>query len=212
MKQKILSKWLSLFGIMGIYFSLITVLFFVLDSSIHSSYANSADLIPGSLIDGKAVFTSTQSQADSGLPVRLMIPKIKVNAVIESVGLTPGGAVDVPKGPAKTAWYKLGPRPGDSGSAVITGHYGRWKNGSGSVFDNLYKLKKGDKIYVKDEKGTSIAFVVREIRKYDPKADAYEVFVSKDDKAHLNLITCDGVWNRFSKNYSRRLVVFTDRE
>jgi len=147
-----------------------------------------------------------------GEPMRLKIPKINVDTAIEYVGLTSDGAVDVPKNPTNAAWFNLGPRPGNNGSAVITGHYGPWENGKESIFDNLHKLRKGDKLYIEDDKGVIISFVVRESRSYDPKADASDVFGSNDGKSHLNLITCEGVWNKDSKSYSKRLVVFTDKE
>jgi LPXTG-site transpeptidase (sortase) family protein len=150
--------------------------------------------------------------ANLGVPVRLKIPSINVDAALESVGLTPGGAVGVPKGTENAAWFDLSPRPGEKGSAVIDGHYGWWKNNTPTVFNNLGKLRKGDKLYVQDETGVIITFVVRESRKFNPGADAAGVFASGDGKSHLNLITCDGVWNDASKNYPDRLVVFTDRE
>ncbi len=153
-----------------------------------------------------------QQQVILGVPILLKIPKININATIEDVGLTFQGAMDVPKGPTDVAWFKLGPRPGEIGSAVISGHYGRWKNGQGSVFDDLSKLNKGDTIYVEDDKGAITTFVVRESRTYDPKSDASNVFNSSDGKVHLNLITCKGVWNKANKTYSERLVVFTDKE
>lgn len=81
-----------------------------------------------------------------------------------------------------------------------------------AVFDNLSALRTGDKIYVESEGGTTTVFVVREIRTYDPRADAKEVFDSSDGKAHLNLVTCEGVWDAVSKSYADRLVVFADRE
>jgi LPXTG-site transpeptidase (sortase) family protein len=111
-----------------------------------------------------------------------------------------------------TAWFNQSPRPGESGNAIITGHYGYWKNGKSTVFNNLNKLRKGDKIYVVDEKGVVVNFVVREIRNYNPDAVASDVFFSNDNKSHLNLITCEGVWNKVSKSYSQRLVVFADKE
>lgn len=161
----------------------------------------------------KSIFTQEQEQINSvGLPVRLKIPTIEVDATVEQVGLTPGGAMDTPKGPDNVGWFNLGTRPGDEGSAVMAGHYGTWKNGKGSVFDNLHKLNKGDKIYIEDDKGATVAFVVRESRNYEPKADAVDVFSSDDEKAHLNLITCEGIWDKDSKSYSQRLVIFTDRE
>lgn len=147
-----------------------------------------------------------------GLPVRLVIPVINVETNLESTGLTSQGAVGVPKDPANAAWFDLGPLPGSSGSAVITGHYGRWKNGEASVFDNLYKLRPGDKLQVEDDQGAIISFVVRGSRRYDSAANVPEVFVSNDGKSHLNLITCEGVWDEQAKQYPQRLVVFTDRE
>ena len=155
----------------------------------------------------------TDEQASSfGLPMRLKIPVINVDSAIEFVGTAPDGNMDTPKNPADVAWYKLGSRPGENGSAVITGHYGTWKNGQRSVFDNLHKLNQGDKVYIEDDSGKIISFVTRESRRYDPSADAKEVFNSNDEKAHLNLITCEGFWNKNSKSYSQRLVVFTDKE
>lgn len=119
--------------------------------------------------------------------------------------------MDVPKGPNDVAWFNLGPRPGEIGSAVISGHYG-WKNNIPAVFDNLHKLRKGDKVYVEDKNGATITFVVRELRTYDQNEDASDVFGSSDGKAHLNLVTCTGTWNKAQKSYSKRLVVFTDKE
>lgn len=155
--------------------------------------------------------SNTPKQLVPGLPKRLRIPKIKVDAAIEQVGLTPDGAMGVPKGRVNTAWYNLGPRPGEKGSSVIDGHYG-WKNGLPAVFDTIHKLRPGDKIFAEDDQGVITTFVVRESRRYDPKADALGVFFSNDGLAHLNLITCGGVWNKVTKSYSQRLVVFTDKE
>lgn len=144
------------------------------------------------------------------MPLRLRIPAINVDAAIEYVGLTADGAMDIKKNPDDTAWYELGPRPGDNGSAVIAGHYG-WDHQKASVFTELSKLQAGDKLYVDSDKKTNIAFVVRESRKYSPDADATAIFKTNDSNAHLNLITCDGIWNETKKTYSNRLVVFADR-
>jgi LPXTG-site transpeptidase (sortase) family protein len=147
------------------------------------------------------------SKTSSELPLRLIIPAINVNAAIQSVAVNAKGEMEVPSNDADVAWFSLGPRPGEKGSAVISGHYDG-KNGEPAVFFNLYKLKKGDKLDIEDAKGKSIIFVVRESRTYDP-GYANEVF-NRNDSAHLNLITCDGVWDRAKKSYSKRLVVFAD--
>ncbi len=195
MQLRILLKWsLFTFGIAGMAFSSATILFLAKNKSVET--IKSIVLL---------------EQINSGLPVRLTIPKINVDTAFEYVGITAGGAMDVPKSPAEVAWFKLGIRPGEKGSAVIAGHFG-WKNGIAAAFDDLNKLQKGDRVYIEDEKGVKTSFVVRESRSYDAKADASDVFDSGDGKAHLNLITCEGVWNKTKKSYSDRLIVFTDKE
>lgn len=146
-----------------------------------------------------------------GDPVRIMIPRIAVDAAIEEVTLAADGSMGVPTHPDDTAWYSLGPRPGETGSAAIAGHVDR-KNGKAAVFADLHKVRAGDKIAVRDDKGATTYFSVREARRYDPDADAFDVFISDDGRAHLNIITCDGAWDKIAKGYSKRLVVFADKE
>ncbi|MFA5997534.1 MAG: class F sortase [Candidatus Paceibacterota bacterium] len=149
-------------------------------------------------------------QMINGLPLHLRIPTINVDASVEYVGVGADGTMGTPQGPDTVAWYSLGPRPGETGNAVIDGHYG-WKDNTPAVFDNLKKLQTGDKIYVEDENGLVINFVVRETREYDPKADAAYIFSSDDRKSHRNLITCEGPWNRNTASRPSRLVVFADK-
>lgn len=163
------------------------------------------------LSDGQSTKAIAQEKARSGLPVRLTIPKINVDATVEYVDTAPDGTMGVTKGPNDVAWYEPGKIPGENGSAVIAGHSG-WKDGIPAVFDNLFKLKKGDRVYVENDEEIVSTFVVREVRIYDPQADATGVFNSEDGTAHLNLITCAGIWDTLSKSSSERLVVFTDEE
>lgn len=139
--------------------------------------------------------------------MRLRIPAIKVEANIEEVGVNPKGEMDVPSNISEVGWFDLGPKPGEKGSAVISGHFDG-KNNEDGVFIDLYKLKVGDKVYVEDSEGSSSSFVVRETRTYVP-GYADDVF-SKGEGVHLNLITCDGIWDGSKKSFSKRLVVYTD--
>ncbi len=146
-----------------------------------------------------------------GLPVRLRIPTIGVDTAIEDAVITPDGKMDVPNNSLNVAWFSPGPHPGQEGSAVIGGHFGI-KGGIPFVFYNLNKLKSGDTIYVVDDRGSTITFIVRSTKSFDRNADATTVFTSQDGVAHLNLITCEGVWNQVNGTYPERLVVFTDKE
>src|SRR4051812_34701143 len=82
----------------------------------------------------------------AGQPVRVKIPIIGVDAAVEQVGKTPDGAMDVPHDYSETAWYNLGPRPGEPGNAVIDGHVD--STTGKAVFWDLRKLTRGDRIVV----------------------------------------------------------------
>ena len=157
--------------------------------------------------DTKQVLGSETENKKMGEPKYLRIPKINVDAHVEEVALNPKGEMDVPKNDFGIGWFNLGPRPGEVGSSVMVGHFDD-KNGKAGVFFDLYKLKKGDKLYVENDKGITVTFMVRESRTFD-SGYAEEVF-STNDGAHLNLITCDGVWDGVKKSFSKRLVVFAD--
>lgn len=145
-----------------------------------------------------------------GLPKQLIIPSINIDVNIDYVGLKSDGSMDIKPNPKVVGWYMLGPRPGDKGNAVIAGHYGWDEKGEPAIFNNIHKLIKGDEVLVIDQKGQSITFVVTEMRKYNPDSDASAVFKSSDGNSHLNLITCEGVWENDKQSYSSRLVIFAD--
>lgn len=154
---------------------------------------------------------SVTDAVDLELPTRLKIPKLNLDSEIEYVGLTPSGEMATPESIRNVGWYEYGVRPGELGNAVIAGHSG-WKDGKSSAFDDLHKLRVGDKIYIEDVGGTIVTFVVRAKKIYDANDNVPEVFTVIDEKSHLNLITCEGDWDYVTENYSKRLVVLTDRE
>jgi LPXTG-site transpeptidase (sortase) family protein len=143
-----------------------------------------------------------------GLPVRLKIPAIGVDTAIEYMGKTASGDMAVPTNLVNVGWYKYGPLPGETGSAVIAGHVVGFKDEPG-VFKQLDKLKTGDILLVIDAKGQAFSFTVRAAKTYDPKQQHDEVFNSVSG-THLNLITCAGDWDSSHQHYLKRLVVFAD--
>jgi LPXTG-site transpeptidase (sortase) family protein len=165
----------------------------------------SVNVTPGAIV---RPLQSKTNDVKYGLPVRLIIPKINVDAHILYMGVTAAGDMDVPADLENVGWYKYGPHPGDTGSAVIAGHLEGVKDLG--VFIGLDKLQKGDDISILDDKGATTNFVVRESRAYPQKERPSEIFHS-DTGAHLNLITCTGIWNNTTKRYSQRLVVFADK-
>lgn len=167
-------------------------------------------LVPGAPAESSQT-SSALPASRSSLPSHLRIPRIHVDALIEQTGLTPEGLMGAPAGPRTVAWYTGGPRPGEIGSAVIDGHSG-WKDAAPAVFDALHTLQAGDKIQVLDSSGSTTTFTVREIQLYDPTSSATRVFHSNDGKSHLNLITCEGVWDPATQSSPKRLVIFSDKD
>jgi len=149
----------------------------------------------------------TVSKTAFGLPVRLIIRVIGVDANVQYLGVNKAGEMEVPSNITDVGWFKLGSKPGEKGSAVMAGHL----NGAGDkmgVFADLDKLKIGDKVSVVDDRGASITFVVRKTGVFDFGYED-EVF-SRNDGVYLNLITCDGGWDKAENSYKQRLVVFTE--
>ncbi len=145
-----------------------------------------------------------------GAPQRIQIPEIALDAVIESVALTADGSMDVPKDPLNAGWYSLGPRPGEIGSAVIDGHV-NWIHNSVAVFTDLHKIISGDTIIISDDTGAQTKFSVRKTELYNAAENAADIFTSTDNKSHLNLITCDGEWDKVARQYKQRFIVFADK-
>jgi len=182
-----------------------SLLLFLLTTSSSNKKLVSSNLSESGVVDAT---TNSFSSEEKGIPIRLKIPSIQVDLVIEKVGLTSDGAMGVPKDYQNVGWFSLGVRPGSKGSSVIGGHSG-YKT-SKVAFGDLEKLQTGDMVYVEDDTKKSSVFIVRESRVYDAEAYAPDVFRSIDGGAHLNLVTCVGIWDKVKKSYSKRLVVFTD--
>lgn len=159
-----------------------------------------------SLVKKQVLAAETQDK-NEGFPMHLEIPSINVNAAVEYVGVTPKGAMEVPINTVDVGLFKFGAYPGENGTAVIAGHYDG-ETGEPGVFANLNELEKGDKVYINYANGISLVYIVRGTHLYDP-GFAKDVFNGSNGD-HLNLITCDGIWDADKKSYSKRLVVFTD--
>lgn len=148
-----------------------------------------------------------KTKPSPGIPVRLTISAIAIDAAIQPLGVTTMGDMDTPTDFTQVGWFNLGSRPGEKGSAVLDGHFDG-PNGEPGIFANLEKLQTGDTITVTDEYGAVRSFTVRESRTYSP-GYAEEVFRT-NDSSHLNLITCFGDWDANKNSFTKRLVVFAD--
>jgi sortase A len=150
-----------------------------------------------------------QGQTDViGLPARIKINRLNIDAPVEALGLTKSGDMAAPENATGVGWYKFGPRPGDPGSAVMAGHLDTTSDKA--VFWNLKDLNAGDTISVSDESGKIKIFKVVDKKVYDTFNAPLEEVFGPSSAPHLNLITCAGKWLEDKHSYSQRLVVFAE--
>lgn len=144
----------------------------------------------------------------ASLPARLMIPSLHIDAAVQQVGLRADKSMGIPSNFSDVAWYKYGIIPGQVGSAAIDGHVDNGLSLPG-VFKHLGDLKIGDDVYVQQEGGAKIHFVVDDIQSYPYKNVPTDYIFNRSDAARLTLITCEGTWVKADKTYDQRLVVYT---
>ncbi|WP_408896889.1 sortase domain-bontaining protein [Nocardioides sp. R1-1] len=135
-------------------------------------------------------------------PTRLEIPAIGVDERLEGRGLRPDGSFDTPDF-GDASWYRLGPRPGEPGGAVVVAHV-HGPDGP-DVFWELAELDPGDEVRVR-RPGAVAVFVVDAVERV-PKEDLPEERIWPESTVPLlRLITCGGP--RTARGYPDNTVVY----
>lgn len=140
-------------------------------------------------------------------PVLLRIASINVKTRLGEVGLQPDHQVMVPTSTAIASWFKLGPSPGQVGSAVILGHVDSYI-GPG-VFFQLRALRVGAQVDVTLANGTLTKFVVTGVVQYSKSAFPDRLVYGSRGVSALQLVTCGGVFDHRTGHYESNIVVFT---
>ena len=161
----------------------------------------------GETVKAATIHRATPTVSSVSAPLTLSIPKIHVNAQVESVTTDSQGRMDVPKHVEDVGWYSLGYKPGETGSAVIDGHYDT-VTGAPASFYNISQLNVGDEVDVTDAANKTRTFLVTQNVSYPYNGLPLQQIFHTTDKPRLNLITCHGTWDKASKNYSEREVVY----
>lgn len=140
-------------------------------------------------------------------PRLLSIPRLRVKAPIDPVGVASDGEAEVPEDARRVGWYRFGPAPGSSkGSAVIVGHVDSRTQGLG-VLAKLDDVRADDRVDVRGSDGSSTEYriVSRRTVPKDELADS-GVF-RRDGKPVLTLITCTGPFLKDRGGYQDNLVI-----
>jgi uncharacterized repeat protein (TIGR01451 family) len=138
-------------------------------------------------------------------PYRLRIPALGIDTMVEAVGVTHQGLMDVPSNIWDAGWLQTGVRPGAPGQAIIDGHLDSVRGSA--IFGDLHRLQPGDRIYVSDAAGNEVTFSVTGLQ-LEPLQGFPTFRVFGPAKGHLlNLITCAGHFDSKLRTYDHRLVV-----
>lgn len=141
-------------------------------------------------------------------PVGLAIESLDiVDAPVVDVGVEENGEMEIP-GATQVGWYRFGPSPGESGSAVLAAHIAF--NGRDGVFRDLQKIEAGDVVEVHYDDDSSKRFRVTEVAQYDKGQLPVDRVFAKDGAPELTLITCGGDFNRSLRSYPDNVVAYAE--
>lgn len=149
--------------------------------------------------------------ASSGtLPVRLRIPRMGIAAGVVFLDLDANGIMQSPDGPDPVGWYTFSALPGLAGNAVFSGHVD-WHTGVTGAFWGLRELRSGDVVYVDGQDGHEYVYSVATSKAYPENGAPLAEIVGFRPGQQITLLTCEGVFDRSTRDYDQRRVVVARR-
>jgi sortase (surface protein transpeptidase) len=140
-------------------------------------------------------------------PVELQIPAIGLTESLSTLGLNADGTVQVPTDVQQPGWYRLGPSPGQIGSAVILGHVDSYQGPA--AFYKLRLLVTGDLIDVTLADGVTAEFKVTSVVEYLKATFPDQAVYASHGYSALQLVTCTGVFDSATGHYLSNIVVYS---
>jgi hypothetical protein len=141
-------------------------------------------------------------------PTDVAIPRIDARSSLLELGLEEDRSIQVPEDPDLAGWYTGGPRPGETGPAVIVGHVDSW-TGPG-VFHRLGEVVPGDEILVRRADGSVLRFSVTRVEQHPKDAFPTDAVYGDTDGPELRVITCGGSFDRTARSYRDNVIVWAD--
>jgi LPXTG-site transpeptidase (sortase) family protein len=148
-------------------------------------------------------------------PARLLIPKIDVDAPLETKTVDTDGVMPMPSGPEVVAVYDMSVyhpgeehRIGFGGNAVLSGHVDYIHYGP-AVFWDLSELKPGDDVEIRLEDGTVYHYAVVWNERWPEEDMPWDKVFEINGRDAVTLLTCAGSWD--GHNYSDRRAVRAER-
>lgn len=149
----------------------------------------------------------TYGEMAAGVPVRLKIKALRLDAAVVPVRVSTDAVLDPPSDYREVGWWTGSAEPGaGSGQTVLTGH--TVHTGGGSM-NHVGRLRPGQKIDVVTRRGT-MRYAVRQVRVFSTEAvaeRAVRLFGQQRGDGRLVLVSCTD-WN--GSSYDSNVVVFGD--
>jgi len=143
-------------------------------------------------------------------PVSLRIPAIGVSVPVGTLGLKTDGTVEVPTDYQSVGWFRLGPTPGQVGSAVVLGHVDSQQGPA--IFFRLRDLRPGDRVDVSLADGAVAHFAVTKVMIYPKDRFPARLVYASHGYSALQLVTCGGIFDPKAHSYLSNVVAFTTLE
>ncbi len=160
------------------------------------------DEVPGTV-------DNTQGANESSI-VRVRIPRVGIDAPIETKTVDGTGAMQNPHGPESVAWYDFSAKPGNVGNIVMAGHVDYYNDGP-AVFWHLKDLKAGDRVEIAVASGETFIYEVASLNYYTAATAPVSDIIGPTLDETLTMITCGGSFDSSQLEYDERLVVKATR-
>lgn len=141
-------------------------------------------------------------------PTAIRIPRIKVDSLIEPLGVDEQNTLQVPKDTKMVGWWSGGAQPGQPNPAVLVGH--RDSRTGPAVFYRLGDVVPGDVIEVERADGSTAKYLAERVESF-PKTEFPTTSVyGSTDGSSLRLVTCFGAFDDVERSYVDNLVVYAN--
>ncbi|HEY0374519.1 MAG TPA: class F sortase [Amnibacterium sp.] len=150
--------------------------------------------------------TAAPVTRSTAVPTRVLIPRISVDAPLETLARDAKGVLQPPTQWPDAGWYEKGVVPGDTGAAVIAGHLDTTKRAA--VFVDLRLLRPGDRIDVRMSDHRTLRFTVTSARVVQKALFPTSAVYGATPDPELRLITCSEPFDEVHGVYADNLVVF----
>ena len=169
--------------------------------------ASAAPKVAGSNVERIGTPVEPPKQVAPVPPVRIVIPRLGVDAPVDPVGVYEDGSVEIPEDVARVGWYRFGSDPAaGGGSTVIVGHRDGFDQGAGAFYA-ISALGPGDTVELRLSDGSSRWYevVAREAvaKELLPSDDIFD----EGGPERLTLVSCIGYFDRDDGGYQENVIV-----